>query len=576
MQHEEPGSAARRLLTLCAELGARYLFTNLGSDHPAFIEAFAALQEEGAATSTPMPQIIVCPHEMTALSAAHGFAMITRQPQVVLVHVDVGTQNLGCSIHNAARGRVPAVIVAGLSPVTVSGERTGSRNEFIHYTQDTPRQHEIVAQYMKWSYEVRAAEMIDGIVMRAVQLASSAPQGPVYLTGAREIWEAPSLLGNEQREQRRYWPVVSGPGLPAQDIALLSDALATAQRPIVITSYLGRQARAVQALAQLSERFAFGVCEVSPQYMNFPGTHAHHLSHSRNALVDEADLILMIDVDVPWIMSSVQPSPSARLFHIDEDALKQGLGFWHFPCERSWQGDSARVLEQLLEASSGRSIEGAAQRRGWLAQARSRLQHAATPPAAGAITPRELTEAVAELINERSIVIFEEPSSTELIPAVLKLERPGTYFASGGSGLGWGINAAIGARLARPDAEVIALVGDGCYVFGVPGSAYWVAGTYDAPFLTIIYNNGGWHSPKLSTSWVHPQGRASSSDSFWVTTGAGARLADLAAATGGAEAYRVEDRAQLKETLRQALQCVRNGRSAVVDVSITKISAQVL
>ncbi|MEJ7686998.1 MAG: thiamine pyrophosphate-binding protein [Variovorax sp.] len=98
-------TAARRLLEEAGRLGIEHIFTNLGSDHPAFIEAFAAIDESG----NPMPRIVVCPHEMTALSAAHGYAMRTRRPQMVLVHVDVGTQNLGCSIHNAARGRVPAI-----------------------------------------------------------------------------------------------------------------------------------------------------------------------------------------------------------------------------------------------------------------------------------------------------------------------------------------------------------------------------------------------------------------------------------------------------------------------------------
>jgi acetolactate synthase-1/2/3 large subunit len=138
------------------------------------------------------------------------------------------------------------------------------------------------------------------------------------------------------------------------------------------------------------------------------------------------------------------------------------------------------------------------------------------------------------------------------------------------------VNAAIGAKLAEPQAEVIALIGDGCYLFGVPSSAYWVSGTYRAPFLTIIYNNGGWNAPKLSTNWVHPEGASQKNDTYWVTIGAGARLADLAQATGGADAFRVTEPSTLKDTLRQALQLVREGRSVVVDVMITPISGQVL
>ena len=80
------------------------------------------------------------------------------------------------------------------------------------------------------------------------------------------------------------------------------------------------------------------------------------------------------------------------------------------------------------------------------------------------------------LINERTIVLFEAPSGTESIPSILRMSTPGSFYSSGGAGLGWAINAAVGAKLANPSAEVISIVGDGCYLFGVPSSAYWVAG----------------------------------------------------------------------------------------------------
>ena len=179
-------------------------------------------------------------------------------------------------------------------------------------------------------------------------------------------------------------------------------------------------------------------------------------------------------------------------------------------------------------------------------------------------------------MNERTIVIFEEPSSTEIVPTHLRLSRPGSYFASGGSGLGWGINAGIGAKLARPDAEVVCVVGDGCYLFGVPSSAYWVASTYETPQLTVIYNNGGWHSPKLSTLWVHPEGQAKRNDTFWVTIGRDAKLASVASCVGENVAFEVSERAALSPTLARAMAAVRAGRSAVVDVRIAPISGQKL
>lgn len=567
-----PATAARRLLEEAARLGIEYLFTNLGSDHPAFIEAFAAIDAEGGS----MPQIIVCPHEMTALSAAHGYAMRTRRPQLVLVHVDVGTQNLGCSIHNAARGRVPAIIVAGLSPVSTSGERTGARTEYIHYTQDSTRQHEIGGQYMKWSYEVRAAEMIDQVLLRGVQIAATVPEGPVYLTGAREVWEQPAPAAQQPLP---HWPPARAAGLAAADARELAQALRSASRPLVITSYLGRQPEAVERLAELSRRIGIAVCEVNPQYVNFPGDHPNHVGYRRNTLVDEADLILMLDVDVPWIVSKVAPRADARLFHLDCDPLKPDLGFWHFPAERSWQADSLAALEQLLAVQDEGSIDraGREQRERWIAQAKAKLALPDLPvPAGDAINIQQLSEAVAQLVNERTIVVFEEPTATDRVLDALRMSRPGSYYANGGSGLGWSINAAIGLKLAQPQAEVITLVGDGSYVFGVPSSAYWVSETYGAPQLTVIFNNGGWNAPKASTLLVHPEGAARRSDRYWISVGARARFADIAAAASGCAAFRVSQASRLKPTLQEALAIVRGGRSAVVEVMTLPISAQVL
>ena len=565
-------TAARRLLEEASRLGVDCIFTNLGSDHPAFIEAFADIDAEDGR----MPRIIVCPHEMTALSAAHGYAMRTRRPQMVLVHVDVGTQNLGCSIHNAARGRVPAIIVAGLSPVSVSGERVGSRTEFIHYTQDSTRQHEIGGQYMKWSYEVRAAEMVDQVLMRGIQIATTAPEGPVYLTGAREVWDEPAAA---PEQAARHWQPARMAGLPEGDAQELVAALAAARRPLLITSYLGRDREAVQRLEALSDLFGFAVCEVNPQYVNFPGQHPHHVGYRRNTLVDEADLILMVDVDVPWIVAKVKPAPDARLFHLDSDPLKDDMGFWHFPAERTWQADSAVALEQLLVLAQSMAIDAAARaaRIEWIGAARTRLTLPDVPaPANGGIGLQQLSEAIGRLVNEKTVLVFETPSATERLLPTLRLSRPGSYYANGGSGLGWSINAALGVKLAQPEAEVITVVGDGSYVFGVPSSTYWVAETYGAPQLTLIFNNGGWNAPKVSTLLVHPEGTAKRRDRYWTTVGARARLAEVATAAGNAAAFRVEQLAELDTTLQAALATVRGGRSAVVDIVLPPTSAQVL
>src|SRR6185295_13494663 len=237
-------SAAHTLLAFSARAGIEFIFTNLGSDHPAFIEAFAEMKKSGE----PVPRIVVCPHEMTALSAAHGYAMVTRRPQLVLVHVDVGTQNLGGSVHNAARGRVPAIIIAGLSPVTDGADRVGTRNEFIHHIQDMPRQHEIVSPYMKWCYELRAPETVEPVMARAIQISTTPQEDPVYITGAREVWDGRTQSEVESLEN---WPASRLGGLSEPALAELYHALIASKRPLVITSYLGRQQRAVELLVDI-------------------------------------------------------------------------------------------------------------------------------------------------------------------------------------------------------------------------------------------------------------------------------------------------------------------------------------
>ena len=565
-----PVSSACKLLLEAARSGVEFIFTNLGSDHPAFIEAFATL----AASGERMPRIIICPHEMTALSAAHGHALVSRRAQLVLVHVDVGTQNLGGSVHNAARSRVPALIVAGLSPVSTSGERVGSRTEFIHYTQDTSRQHEIVAQYMKWCYEIRDAEMTDQVVLRGLQIAETEPQGPIYLTGAREVWEEPAKA---PRQSLAHWQPSQQAGLSSQDLANLSKALCTAKRPLIVTSYLGRQNAAVQRLVELADQIGIAVCEVNPQYVNFPGHHTMHVGYRRNTLIDEADLIWMLDVDVPWIVSKVQPKPNTRIFHLDIDTLKASMGFWHFPAEQSWQADSLAVLNQLT--SLPRLVDETArhERLAWIQRSQVKLALPDLPvPANDGINIQQLSDAIAHLIDDQTVVAFEAPTATDRVLNALRMRKPGSYFANGGSGLGWSINAAIGIKLAKPEADVITIVGDGSYVFGVPSSTYWVAATYQVPQLTIVINNGGWNAPKASTLLVHPHGQAQQSDQFWITSTRNSRLADIAAAAGDAHAFRVSNFSELASTLDNAIQRVRKGQTCVVEVLTLPISTQIL
>src|SRR5215470_2853051 len=168
-------TTSHAFLDALQQLGVTCLFANFGSDHPGIVEALAEARASGRA----VPRLITCPNEMVAASAAQGFAQASGRAQAVLVHVDCGTQSLAGAVHNAARARVPVLFFAGASPYTQEGERKGSRNEFIHWVQDVFDQRGIVRGYVKYENEIRTGRNLPQIVERALQIAHSAPMGPV-------------------------------------------------------------------------------------------------------------------------------------------------------------------------------------------------------------------------------------------------------------------------------------------------------------------------------------------------------------------------------------------------------------
>ena len=211
-------TASAAMLEALQEAGVSYIFANFGSDHPALIEAIA----EARALDRAIPAVVTCPHEMVAMTCAHGYAQLTGRAQAVVVHVDCGTQSLGGAVHNAAKARIPVFVFAGLSPSTQEGEATGSRNEFIQWIQDVPDQRGIVRQYMKYDNELRSAHNVKQIVHRSLQLAHSDPKGPVYLVGAREVMEAETRsIAIDVAE----WPPIAPTPLTEAAVVSLIDAM---------------------------------------------------------------------------------------------------------------------------------------------------------------------------------------------------------------------------------------------------------------------------------------------------------------------------------------------------------------
>ncbi len=562
-------TASTAFLEALSEAGVSYIFANWGSDHPALLEALA----EAHISGRTVPQIITCPNEMVALSAAHGYAQVNGQAQAVAVHVECGTQALGGAIHNAAKARVPAFIFAGASPFTQGGELPGSRNEFIQWIQDVHDQRGIVRGYMRYDNEIRTGKNIKQLVFRAMQFAHSDPKGPVYLVGPREVMEEevqPVAI------DRAFWQPLGPGALAPGDVKALASDLVKAKRPLAVTSYLGRNPRAVDELVRLCERIGMGVLDSVPNAMNFPAGNplyqGNQWNHPRqNPALAEADFVLVLDSDVPWIPVVSKPREGAKIYHIDADPLKEQMPLWYIPSHRSYRADAATALRQLNDYLAEVEIDRRAVKRRSehyrKRHAARAAQLAALEEQDGALTGEVLTAAIRKHLDDSTIVLNEGISHYHTIFDHLRLDRPGSIFTSGGGSLGWNGGAAIGAKLASPESTVMALTGDGSYMFSIPSTVHWIARQYRTPFLQVVYNNRGWKSPKLSLLALHPEGHASRANDIGVTFDPPPDYAGIAAAAGGAFARTIKKVEDLDEGLEQAMTAVRKEkRCAVLDV----------
>ncbi len=568
-------TASAAMLDALQEAGVSCIFANFGSDHPALIEAIA----EGRSLGRPIPAIVTCPTEMVAMTCAHGYAQLTGRAQAVVVHVDCGTQSLGGAVHNAAKARIPVFVFAGLSPATQEGEATGSRNEFIHWIQDVPDQRGIVRQYMKYDNELRHAGNVKQIVHRSLQIAHSDPKGPVYLVGAREVMEAETKSVPIDVAE---WPPIAPTPLPEAAVASLVDAIQKAARPLIVTSYVGRNPAAVTELVRLCNRLGVGVLESVPSYVNFPHNdplyQGNHWNHPfQNRALAEADFILVVDSDVPWIPRVSKPSDGAAIAIIDVDPLKQSTPLWSVKARQCFRADAATAFAQLNARLDRIEIdEDAAERRRHHYAERHRERKAELDrleaPGDDLITPEYLTACVRRHVGFEAIVLNEGITNYPAICDHMARERPGTMFASGGGSLGWTGGAAIGMKLAAPGKTFVALTGDGSYMFSAPSAVHWMARRYRTPFLQIIYNNRGWKAPRFSALAVHPDGFASRAKDLDLSFDPPPDYSAIAAAAGGAYARVVKRRQDVEAAVAEGLRVVlEEQRCAVLDMWLSPL-----
>ena len=340
-------------LEALAEAGVQYIFANLGSDHPGLIEALAQAKADGRAGD--LPQVIICPHEMVAFSAAQLAALVSRSPQAVIVHVDVGTQNMGGAISNARTQPCPGAGLRGRFPVH-HARRAARQPQRVHPLdpgRPRPARHHARPRQVRQRDPLRRRRQAAGAPRDPDRRERAA--GPVYLVGPREVMEQP--LEPYTVDAADYRPVEPA-ALTPEVTAEIGRALAAARNPLIITGHLGRDPEAVPELVELADLLAIPVIESGAFRMNFPADHPMHrgwqfTTTEQNPLLAAADVILIVDCDVPYIELNSRPSPDAEIYVIDIDPLKQGMSLWHVPARRSAAANSKVALGQIASLRSG-------------------------------------------------------------------------------------------------------------------------------------------------------------------------------------------------------------------------------
>jgi acetolactate synthase-1/2/3 large subunit len=511
MNHKSSAATvAEAYLELLAVRGIKYFFGNSGTDFAPIIEAFAKRSAEGNHSIIP----ITVPHEITAVAMAHGYTMITGKPQAVMVHVIVGTANALSGIINAAKIRIPIFFTAGRTPLTEQGP-VGTRDLGIHWAQESFDQAAIVREFVKWDYELRFASQLETVVDRALAIAQSEPFGPVYLTLPREVL-AENITDFQYAQPSRIKSAADT--VPdAAAVRQAAETIAAARNPLVVVQSLGRQPQAVEALVELAETVGLPVVEQWHTHVNFPQDHALHAGYDPQPYLQEADLILVIEADAPWFPSFSAPPPETTVIQIGLDPLFSDYPLRGFSSDITLAGIPRHTLHALKEALLVIGLDAAAvkaryehwrernsvQRKSWLAKIES-IQ------TSDPIDMAWVSACIGRRLDDRTIVVNEYDLDT----TQTCFTRPGTYFRHSPAGsLGWGLGAALGAKLAKPDHKVICCVGDGAYIFGVPAAVHHVARANRLPVLFIVFNNGYWNASRQTAFNFAPEGYAARAQS---------------------------------------------------------------
>ncbi len=560
-------TVAEAYLSALKNQGVDYVFANPGTDFAPIIEALVQANDTGS----DIPQFVTVPHENVAMSMAQGYYKVSGKMAGVMVHVTVGTANALCGLMNASRDNVPLLLAAGRTPLTEAGD-AGSRNVGIHWGQEAFDQGGMTREYVKWDYELRTGQPVEDVIRRALDIAMTGPRGPVYLTLPREVLGGVAVEPGPGATRTAGAARAAGalPGAPsAAAIEQVADALAGAENPLMISGGTFHSAAAFAALAELADRYAFPVTEMSGGSM--ATSHRMNLGGPPREIVKDADVIVILDGAVPWIPRFGEPSADATIIQIASDPNFQDLPFRGHRTDIAVVGEPSLAIPLLRDALAGKLKNKQAvvdarrkrieAKRAAMDDARAKLLSEARDMSP--IHPAWTAHCLNEIKDDDAIIVNELGLQMDLV----EMNQPGCYLAGGGAGgLGRGLGEALGAKLAAPDRQVIAAVGDGSYMFCVPTAAHYVGRAEGLPTLTLVSNNAEWFAVRRATTSMYPTGRASKANTLPLVELSPSPAFEKTIEACGGYGEAVEDPAKLPAALERAFQAIADGNSALLNI----------
>jgi acetolactate synthase I/II/III large subunit len=480
-------------------------------------------------------------HEQTAGHAADGYARVTGRPGVCAVTAGPGVTDTVTAAANAFRGGIPMIIIGGAGPRAL--QDMGSLQDMNHV--------ELMRPVSKWSVSVPSTDRIAEYIDSAFRIAQAGVPGPVFLEMPLDLlmnWadDAPAATAPQAPPR---------PGGDPASIAQAAKLLADSERPMFI---IGTQLR-WSPKRDVVQRFAEKI--EAPIYLNgmargaLPYEHKNLMSRSRRFALGGTDLCLVFGTPLDFRLEYGRAIPaSAKVIQVDLDGAEIGR---NRKIDLAIHGDSGVVLEQLLGAV-GEKKTGA-----WLgavreAETKSRAKMATeiaseeNPP-----NPLRVCAELGKRLKPNDIVIGDGGDFVATAAYVLKLEHPQLWMDPGPLGtLGVGPGYAMAAKLARPEANVVLVYGDGSVGFN--GFEFEAMVRQNIPVVAVVGNDAAWTQIRRGQVELYGPERAVATQLEYT------RYDKVVEALGGFGAY-VETVAQLGPALDAAFAC---GKPALVNVKI--------